>query len=141
MADRNAYSATTPTLGAGEARKLHAIGGSVAIVTADLAINKTVALFKVPAGFTVVGHEGHVTDMDSNGSPALVFTIGDATDPDRLLTTSTAAQAGGAVAAMAPTTGLGYRFTEETEIVWTTTTAAATAAAGTVKYFVIGYFD
>lgn len=140
MADRNAYSINTPVLTPGQARKLTAIGGAVSLVTGDLALNKTTALFVAPAGFTVVHHVGTITDIDTNGSPAVVFTIGDATDADRFVTTSTAGQAGGSLAAIA-TTGVNYRFTADTEIVFTATTAAATAAAGTLTYFLFGYFD
>lgn len=141
MADRNAYAANAVTIGAGNMRQMHAIGTSVSLATGDLALNKTVALFKAPAGFTVVDHMGYVTDIDTNGTPAVVFTIGDSGSANRFLTTSTAGQAGGAIAALVPSTGLGYRFTSDTEIVWTTTTAAATAAAGTFTYYMFGFFD
>ncbi len=35
----------------------------------------------------------------------------------------------------------GYQYTAETEILWTTTTASATAAAGTVTIYLVGYLD
>ena len=139
MADRNAWTAATPTVGKGFARQLQAFGGQISLVTGDLALNKTVSLFKVPANFTIVNASVYVTDMDTDGSPALVFSIGDATTAARIVSVSTAGQAGGAATIVA---GLnGYQYTAETEILWTTTTAAATAAAGTVTIFLTGYID
>jgi hypothetical protein len=143
MADRKAYDIYQPIVTNGHARALHALGGSVSILAADLGLNDTVGLFKVPAGFTVLWSSGDVTDLDTNGAPALTFTIGDADgtdDFDRLLTTSTAGQAGGVLAAL-PAAGVGYTYTADTEIVLTVTAAAATAAAGTLTFWLFGYFD
>ena len=139
MADRNAWTTATPTVGKGFSRQIQALGGAVSLVAGDLALNKTVSLFKVPANFTIVNASVYVTDMDTDGSPALVFSIGDATTAARIVSVSTAGQAGGAATIVA---GLnGYRYTAETEILWTTTTASATAAAGTVTIFLTGYID
>lgn len=140
MADRTAYSNTSPVVTAGQARQLKALGGVVALVTADLALNKTTALFLVPKGFNLVQLVGIVDDLDSNGAPAIVFTIGDSGSANRFLTVSTAGQAGGALAALA-TTGVGYHFDVDTEIVFKATTAAATAQAGNITLFMIGYMD
>ena len=139
MADRNAWTTATPTVGKGFSRQIQALGGAVSLVAGDLALNKTVSLFKVPANFTIVNASVYVTDMDTNGSPALVFSIGDATTAARIVSVSTAGQAGGAATIVA--TFPPYTYTAETEILWTTTTAAATAAAGTVTIFLTGYID
>lgn len=139
MADRNAWTTATPTVGKGFARQLQAFGGQISLVTGDLALNKTVSLFKVPANFVCTSASVYVTDMDTNGSPALVFSIGDATTAARIVSVSTAGQAGGAATVVA--TFPPYTYTDETEILWTTTTAAATAAAGTVTIFLTGYID
>ena len=139
MADRTAWTTATPTVGKGWSRQIQALGGAIPLVTGDLALNKTVSLFKVPANFTVVNASVFVTDMDTNGSPALVFSIGDANTAARIVSVSTAGQAGGSATIVA---GLnGFQFTAETEILWTTTTASATAAAGTVTIFIHGYID
>ena len=139
MADRNAWTTATPTVGKGFARQLQAFGGQISLVTGDLALNKTVSLFKVPANFTIVSASVYVTDMDTDGSPALVFSVGDGTTAARIVSVSTAGQAGGAATIVA---GLpGYQYTAETEILWTTTTASATAAAGTVTIYLVGYLD
>jgi hypothetical protein len=141
MADRQAYSTSNPpTTGYGEARTIKALGGATALVTGDLALNKTVALFRVPAGFTVTGLKVLATDMDTGGSPALVLAIGDSGDDDRLLTASNIGQAGTSnLSALVAATGLLYQYTAETEIVLKATTAAATAAAGTITVALEGY--
>lgn len=138
MPDRRAYR--QPQVGnIGAARTVKTVGGdTTALVTGDLALNKTVGLLKVPKGFVLTSIAAVVTDMDTNGSPALVFAIGDAVDDDRFITGATTAQAGGTNTTLAAT-GLYYEFTEETEINWKTTTAAATAAAGTVRLFMTGF--
>jgi hypothetical protein len=141
MGDRNAYTNATPVVSPGHARKMTAIGGAIPLLTTDLTLNRTTGLFVAPAGFTVVGHAGYVTDLDTNGTPLLSIVIGDATDNDRFLTASTAGRTGGDVGALALVTGLNFRFTADTEIVLTATAAAATAAAGTLTYFLFGYFD
>ncbi len=139
MADRTAWTTATPVPGKGFARQVQAYGGAISLVTGDLALNKTVSLFKVPANFTIVSASVYVTDMDTDGSPALVFSVGDGTTAARIVSVSTAGQAGGAATIVA---GLpGYQYTAETEILWTTTTASATAAAGTVTVYLVGYLD
>lgn len=138
MADRTIWSAAIPTPGPGNVRKAYVFGDAFAIATGDLALNKTVGLFKVPKGFVVTGVKAYVTDMDTNGSPAVVFSVGDAGSASRVIATSTSAQAGGSPT-IADSTILGYQFTAETEILWTTTTASATAAAGTFTFYMTGY--
>lgn len=139
MADRTAWTTATPTVGKGWSRQIQVLGGAIPLVTGDLALNKTVSLFKVPANFTVVNASVFVTDMDTDGSPALVFSIGDANTAARIVSVSTAGQDGGSATIV---DGLnGFQFTAETEILWTTTTASATAAAGTVTIFIHGYID
>ena len=139
MADRNIWTSATPVIGPGNARKGHMIGGVFSLVTGDLALNKTVSLFKAPKGFTVTNVKAYATDMDT-GSPALVFSVGDADTSGRIVSLSTSAQAGGEPT-VALSTILGYQYTAETEIVFKCTTAAATAAAGTLTIFMSGYFD
>lgn len=136
MADRKAYS--QPQVGGqGFARTMKCIGDDVALVAGDLALNKTVGLFTVPKGFVLTSLSVVVPDMDT-GTPALVFAIGDKGLADRFISGATTAQTGGTNTTLAAT-GLNYEFTEDTEIVWKTTTAAATAAAGTVKPRFFGY--
>lgn len=137
MADRNAY--TQPqTGGQGFARTMKCLGSDIALVAADLALNKTVGLFVAPKGFVLTSLSVVVPDLDTNGSPALVFAIGDAADDDRFISAATTGQAGGTNTTLA-STGLNYEFTDDTLIVWKSTTAAATGAAGTIKPRFFGY--
>jgi hypothetical protein len=142
MADRTAYSnsfgALAPVVTAGQSRALKALGGVVALLTSDLALNKTTALFKVPAGFNLVDMKGKIDDLDSGAG--LVFAIGDAGSASRLLSGATTGQAGGVLGALAAG-GVGYRYDTDTEIVFTATTAAGTAVAGNIALFLIGYLD
>lgn len=138
MADRRAYR--QPQVGnVGSARTMKCIGGdTISLATTDLALNKTVALLTVPKGFVLTSLACVVTDMDTNGSPALVFSIGDSGDVDRFIDSATTAQAGGTTTTLAAA-GLYYEFTDSTEIVWLSEVASATAAAGTVRLFLFGY--
>lgn len=113
------------------------ISNTGTLATGALAINKTSRVLKVPKGFKLSGIRYRVGDADSNGAPAYVFTIGDAADPDRLVTLSTVGQAGGEVTALAGT-GFLYEFTADTDILVTTTTAAATAAAASFQIALTG---
>ena len=137
MADRNAYG--QPQVGnAGFARTMKCLGSPVALVAGDLALNKTTALFVVPKGFVLTRSSVVVPDLDSNGTPTITFTIGDAGNAARFVASSTAGQAGGTVTTLAAT-GQNYEFTADTEIVWTTTAAAATAAPGTLVPYFFGF--
>jgi len=137
MPDRNAFR--QPQVGGqGFARTMKCIGSDVPLVTGDLAVNKTVGLFVVPKGFVLTSLSVVVPDLDTGGSAAIVFAIGDAGDDDRFISGATTGQAGGTNTTLAAT-GLNYEFTEDTLIVWKTSTAAATAAAGTIKPRFFGY--
>lgn len=137
MADRNAF--TQPQIGGqGFGRTMKCLGSDVALVAGDLALNRTVGLFVAPKGFVLTSHSIVVPDLDSNGAPALVFAIGDKGDDDRFVSGATTGQAGGTNTTLAAT-GLNYEFTEDTLIEWKSTTAAATAVAGTIKPRFFGY--
>jgi hypothetical protein len=137
MATRNAYK-QPQTGGQGFARTMKCLGDDVALVAGDLAVGISTALFVAPKGFVLTSLSVVVPDMDSNGSPALVFDIGDAGAQARFISGATTGQAGGTNTTLAAA-GLNYEFTADTEIVWTTTTAAATAVAGTIKPRFFGY--
>ena len=72
MADRTAWTTATPVPGRAS-RVRCMLMAALSLVTGDLALNKTVSLFKVPANFTIVSASVYVTDMDTNGSPARVL--------------------------------------------------------------------
>ena len=137
MANRNDY--TQPQAGLqGFARTGKVYGRRVNLATTDLALNATVAGFVVPRGFIVTGIIAVATDMDTNGSPTLALSVGDAGSATRFLSSSTIGQAGTSTQTLA-STGLLYEFTAHTEIVITASTAAATAAAGTLDLYLVGF--
>jgi hypothetical protein len=147
MANRNATSLTAPVGGIGWYRSIRSYGGSFAIVTGDLVTANTVTLFRVPKGFTVTGFRVDATDMDSNGSPAVTLSIGDAGSAGRFVAASTIAQAGGTVTGNIATTGstlspgMFYKFTADTDILATFPAGSATAVAGTILVHLEGYID
>jgi hypothetical protein len=137
MADRNAY--VQPQVGnQGFSRTMKTLGGRVSLLTTDLAVGKTTAAFVVPKGFVVTGIIAVSTDLDSNGSPTLTLSVGDAASGVRYLSASTIGQAGTSTQTLA-STGLLYENTADTEIVITATAAAATAVAGTIDLYLSGF--
>lgn len=115
------------------------LSNSGTLATGALALNKTSRVLRVPKGFKLSGIRFRISDGDSNGSPALVFTLGDASDPDRIATVATTGQAGGELMTLADA-GFLYEFTEDTDILFTATTAAATAVAATFKIALSGTY-
>lgn len=137
MADRNAY--TQPQVGPqGFSRTVKTLGGATALVTTDLAAARTTGLFVVPKGFVATGVYLALTDVDTNGVPTITVTLGDESDDDRYVTSSTIGQAGGSTTTLA-STGLYYEFTADTEVFLKVGTAAATAAAGTATAYLTGF--
>ncbi len=137
MADRNAY--TQPQVGnQGFARTVKTLGGPVALLTTDLTAARTTGLFVAPKGFVVTGVYLALTDVDTNGSPTITVTLGDAGDDDRYVASSNIGQAGGSTTTLAAT-GLYYECTADTEIFLKVGTGAATAAAGTATAYLTGF--
>lgn len=132
------YDSTKPTPPAKTptASNVRQTAGQVIVVTAgQLTLNATLGGIKIPAGATVVGATLMSTDIDTNGSAAVVLAVGDAGDVDRLITSATVGQAGGLTSTLA-ITGYAYTYTAETTVAVTVTTAPATAAAGTITFSV-----
>lgn len=141
MATRNAYTkGNPPVTGHGASRTQKGLTAVVALVATDLTLGQTVGVMRVPAGFTVTSLRADITDVDAGATPTHAFQLGDATVADRLITANTAGQNGGSVTTLAGT-GFLYRFPAETEIVLTSSTAAATGAAGTLSLALHGFID
>ncbi|MDM8352895.1 hypothetical protein [Brevundimonas diminuta] len=136
MADFS-YLPSAPVPGHGLKAAGYVIENSGTLATGALALNKTSALVRVPKGFKLAGVRFRIGDADSNGSATFAFTVGDVADPDRIITTSTAGQAGGEVTALADS-GFLHEFAADTDIILTATTAAATAQAAAFKIALIG---
>jgi hypothetical protein len=131
---------TNPVASRGMANTIVCVAGTVAVGTAGLALNAVTPLVRVPKGFTLIHATLEATDMDTGGSPALVLAVGDTDDVDRVMAGLTIGQAGG-ISSVIAVAGHQYRFTQETTINLTATTAAATAAAGTVQISLLGVID
>ena len=141
MSTRIAYSQTTPVAWHGAYRNLKAYGGATSLLPADLAAGQGVALFTVPKGFTVTDLNFDVTKLDAGATPALTFSIGDAANPGRFLAGSNGAQSAEAEADTMVAGCLGFKFTSDTDILFTVGTGAATPAAGTLTLFLKGFID
>lgn len=137
MADRNAY--VQPQVGnQGFKNTYKALYGVFPILTTDLTLNRTTGLFIAPKGFTLVGHDTTITDVDTNGSPAILIGLGDSGSNVRIMASSNIGQAGGTNTTLAAA-GKFYEFPTDTEIIMTVLTAAATAAAGTLTCALYGF--
>lgn len=106
---------------------------SVEVATTSLdEANDTVNMGYLPAGVTLLGFIAFADDLDSNVSPALVskITVG-STDVKTGMTLGQAAT--GLTSSISSFVAIEpLAITEETLVKWTVTTAAGTAAAGTL---------
>ena len=129
-------------IGQGGSRNLVTDGVSVAMTTAMLDnANDEVELLWVPKGAVIVGATLSGTDMDTNGSPALLFDVGDADDEDRLISASTVGQAGVTLTSALAAAGHMYKYSTATKIKAFINTASATPAAGTLKFSITYFVD
>lgn len=126
-------------IGQGGSRNLVVDTVTVSMTTAMLDnANDEVELLWVPKGAVFDSAVLSASDMDTNGSPALVIDVGDDSDEDRIFAASTVGQAATLTTAFA-TTAHGYKWSSATKIKAYIKTAAATGAAGTIT-FTIRYF-
>lgn len=112
-------------------------------LTAALALNDTIDMFKIHPRFRVVGGFVKATDLDTNGTPTIVLALGDAGDDDRYFTALTIGQAGGVSTTMAAT-GVDYynNISAPLTITAKVTTAPATGATtGTIVAELWGYIE
>lgn len=105
------------------------------IPAANLVANDIVRLFKFPAGAYIWQWRSTPTDMDTDGTPALTYSILTTDDADvtqlTLVSGSTNAQA--AAGSDSLIAGIVGRYVGNQWCVWKTGTAADVAAAGTLK--------
>lgn len=112
-------------------------------LTAALAVNDTITMFRLHPRFRVCGGFVKVTDLDTGGSPAIVLAVGDSGDDDRYFTGLTIGQAGGVSTTMA---GTGVDYLNNTsaflDVVAKVTTGPATGATtGTIVVELWGYIE
>lgn len=123
----------------GHSRQLCVLDVTHEVTTGELELADKIQFGKVPSGAIYVSGYLATDDLDSNGTPALVLDVGDDDDADGLLDGSTTGQAAGV------TTFNGAYITNKTTvsaektISVTVQTAAATAAAGTVRLVLYYY--
>ncbi len=126
--------------GPGWHRELFCIEITVAVTAAQVDTNgNSIDLLYAPAGFTCVDSYLRASDLDTDGSPTLVIDVGDSGDDDRFHSAATVGQTG--TAARGAVTGIMYRFSEATKLTALFDTGAATAAAGTITFGMIGFMD
>ena len=136
MAPRVGYS--QPQAGSmGFARTKKVYGGpTFNLILADVALNAQVAACRVPANFTITSMIATFGACDSGAT--LTMSIGDAASNARLAAASTTPRAGGTVNLLAG--AVGFFYTVDTDILLTTTAAAAgLGATPTVNMQVEGY--
>lgn len=109
----------------------------ITVAAAGLTLNALFGNIRVPKNAVIQWVQFASTDVDTNGAPAVVFTMGDTVDDDRLMTANTGGQTGAVPYGPGITVaGYGYQYTAETLISLKCTVIPATAAAGTLKYSV-----
>lgn len=121
MAPRTGYS--QPQAGAqGFARTKKVFGGpAITLVAADVALNAQVAVCRVPKGFVLQSYSCVMGDCDTGTT--LQTQLGDAASAARIMAAANTGQAGGTNTTLAAT-GLLYEYTDDTDILMTTSTAA-----------------
>jgi len=137
MADRIAFR-QPQTGNQGFARTMKTLGGPVAIVAADEVTGNTVQLMQVPKGFVLTSVYLALTDIDTNGTPTVAVTLGDAGNAARFVASSTIGQTGGSTTTLAAS-GLYYEFTQDTNIALAFGTGSATAVDGTATCYLTGF--
>jgi len=110
---------------------------SLAIATTDLTLNTVLDAVRLPKGARVHEVVLTATDLDTNGTPTLALAVGDAALANRFINGAAVGQTAGAVragndATAAANLAAHTAYAAETVIQVKVTTAAATAAAGTI---------
>jgi hypothetical protein len=141
MAPRRAY--TQPQVGQlASARIRKVLGGTslnvtpITLVAADVALNAQVAVLRAPKDFVVTSMNAIFGACDSGAT--LTMSIGDAASNARFAAASTTPRAGGTVT-LVGTANL-YQFPDDTDVLLTTTAAAAgLGATPTISLQMEGY--
>jgi hypothetical protein len=109
------------------------VGEKLTVTAAQLTAGALFGTIRLPKGAEPVGVLSRSTDLDTDGTPAIMLEIGDAGDTDRLMAASNIGQAGGASQTLAAA-AIGYRYEEETLVQVRVSTAPDVAADGTIHY-------
>lgn len=118
----------------------HEHGGIVQIVTAavanTLAQNDTIVGPSIPAGCYLTDVIVDATDLDSDGTPTVAFTVGIAGSLAKFISASAVATTGG-IARMNVAAAAGYVPAADTPVLLTITATATAPEAGTIKMAVL----
>ncbi len=110
------------------------------VTTTELQLADKIIFGKVPKGAIYVDALIAADDLDSGGSPALTFDLGDTDSADGLIDGATVGQAAGSARATSGAYIINRHATPaEKNIILTVATAPATAVAGTVRVVVQYY--
>jgi hypothetical protein len=128
LANARNYPVSGPGVGG---RTPHAARGQYTI-TAALALNDTIQMFDLPPNARITGGFIKSDDLDTNGSPTIVYSLGDAGSSTRFFSGATVGQTGTFVSTL-NFGGLDYVTTGKTRVFLTVTTGPATGATtGTI---------
>lgn len=113
------------------------VGETIAVGSGDTTLNKLLgAGVNIPKNAQIVGFVLDSDQLDSNGTPLVSLSIGDAGSDARIMASSTVARAGGVN--VTPAKGaIGYTYTAETLVQVKVKAASATAAAGNLSYGIL----
>lgn len=84
-------------------------------LTAALVVDDVIQMVKIPKGARIVNVILSSTDLDTDGTPAIILDVGDGTVTDRFIDGATIAQAGGVQHLNEPG-GTGYVYTDDDTI-------------------------
>jgi hypothetical protein len=119
-----------------EGLDLTAVFATHAVGTGELEAADVIQMVKIPKGATIQEVILSSTDIDVHGTPTVALSVGDASSATRFISSSAIGEAGG-VARLDQLAGLNYEYTADDTIDIEVTTAAETAAAGTINLAVI----
>jgi len=106
-------------------------------LTAALALNDVIEMVKVPTGATVLDVVLGSADLDSNATPLIALDVGDGSDTNRFISSSTIGQTGG-VGRLSNQVGLNYTYSADDTIDILVSAAPATGAtSGDVDLMVL----
>lgn len=119
-------------------------------LSAALALNDVIQMVPIPIGAKIQGLTLSVTDLDSDGSPAITLSVGDGSSTARFVSASTIGQTGGNItnnscitltaSSGVIATGLGYTYTADDTIDVLVAAGPATGATSGVVQLTVTYY-
>lgn len=114
-------------------------------VAAALVVNDVIQMVTVPANATILEIILAATDLDTDGTPAIVLDVGDGDDTDRFIDGSTIGQGGGVdrlgTGVVGGVAAVGYTYAAEDTIDVKVAVAPDAGATGTIDLTVLYTMD